>query len=254
LSAKGAQSDRRILIVGATSAIAAAAARRWAAAGAAFFLVARNDARLAETRADLEARGAARVEAHMLDVDRLDAHAAMLDAAFAALGRLDVALIATGTLPDQKASERDAGLAARALETNLVSLVHLTTLLANRMEGQGSGTIAVISSVAGDRGRASNYVYGAAKAGLSSFAEGLRARLFRAGVHVLLIKPGFVDTPMTAGLTLPQALVASPDLVARDILAAVERRRDVLYTPWFWRWIMAIIRAIPGPVFKRMSL
>jgi short-subunit dehydrogenase len=252
--AAAANPAKRILIVGATSAIALAAARRWAAAGAALFLVARNEARLAQAKGDLEARGAGRVDVHALDVDRLDQQGAMLEAAAAALGRIEVALIAAGTLPDQKACERDPALAARALATNAVSLIHLLTLLANRMEAEGSGTIAVISSVAGDRGRASNYVYGAAKAALSGFAEGLRGRLFKAGVHVLTIKPGFVDTPMTAGLALPRSLVASPDRVGLDIVAAVDRRRDVLYTPWFWRWVMAIIRAVPGPVFKRLPL
>lgn len=244
----------RVLVVGATSAIAGACARRWAERGASLMLVARNAERLAQAKADLEARGATRVLTHILDINSLDAQAAMLDAAFAALGEVDAALIAPGTLPDQGACERDPGLAVAEIATNAVSVIHLLLLLAPRMEKQARGAIAVISSVAGDRGRASNYVYGAAKAALSTFCEGLTARLFKAGVQLTTIKPGFVDTPMTASLRLPRALVASPDRVAGDILSALDRRRDVVYTPWFWAWIMLVIRSMPGFLLKRTRL
>lgn len=138
--------------------------------------------------------------------------------------------------------------------TNATAVIALLTRIANALEAQRSGALAVISSVAADRGRPSNYLYGSAKAALSAFCEGLNARLFKAGVHVLTIKPGFVSTPMTAGLPLPGPLVASPEKVSRDIVRAIDKRKDTLYTPWFWAIIMLIIRSVPKPVFKRTSL
>jgi short-subunit dehydrogenase len=138
--------------------------------------------------------------------------------------------------------------------TNALSTIALLTRLASLFEAQHSGTIAVISSVAGDRGRASNYVYGAAKAAVTTFCEGLRARLFKSGVHVLTIKPGFVDTPMTAGLALPKPLVATPEEVGKDIVRAVAQGKDLLYTPWFWSAIMLVVRSLPRFVIKRVSL
>jgi short-subunit dehydrogenase len=144
--------------------------------------------------------------------------------------------------------------AVREFNTNAVSIIALLTRFANIVEQQRRGTIAVISSVAGDRGRQSNYLYGSAKAALSTFCDGLRARLFKVGAHVVTIKPGFVATPMTAGLPLPGPLVATPEKVAGDIVRAIEKGKDVIYTPWFWWGIMLIIRSIPGRVFKRLSL
>jgi decaprenylphospho-beta-D-erythro-pentofuranosid-2-ulose 2-reductase len=245
---------KKILIVGATSAIAAACARIWAADKAEFFLVGRDAVKLDQTAADLNARGAGATHVHVLDLTQFDGHDAMLNACLAALGHIDVALIAHGTLPDQKACEQDAALAVREFSNNGLSVIALLTLLANRMEAQRRGTIAVISSVAGDRGRPSNYLYGAAKATVTTFCEGLRARLFKSGVHVLTIKPGFVDTPMTRGLPLPKPLVATPERVAHSIHKAILRSKDTIYTPWFWWPIMTIIKSIPSAVFKRTNL
>jgi short-subunit dehydrogenase len=244
---------KRIVIVGATSAIAQACARLWAVPGSRFFLVARNESRLQQTADDLVARGAA-AACWMLDVDDVSAHEPMWRAARESLGEIDTVLIAHGTLPDQKACEASVELSLREIHTNGLSTIALLTLIANSMEQQRSGSIAVISSVAGDRGRPSNYVYGAAKSMVSSFCEGLRARLHRSGVNVLTIKPGFVDTPMTAGLALPAALVSSPERVARDIDAAIASRASVLYTAWFWRWIMLVIKLIPVAIFRKLSL
>ena len=245
---------KKILIVGATSAIALACARLWAAEKAAFALVARDGVKLKQAADDLLARGATGTHTCVLDLNDFDRHGTALEECCAALGGVDIALIAHGTLPDQAACEIDVQLALREFSSNGLSVVAFLTLLANRMEGQGRGTIAVISSVAGDRGRASKYVYGAAKAAVSAFSEGLRGRLFRAGVHVLTIKPGFVDTPMTRGLPLPGPLVASPDRVAADICKAIERKIDTLYTPGFWAFIMLVIKLLPSFVFKRMKL
>jgi short-subunit dehydrogenase len=207
-----------------------------------------------QVAADLTARGAASVAAHRLDIDRLDDHAAMLADCAAHMDSIDIVLVASGTLPDQAACQRDPAVAVREFHTNALSLIALLTPIANRLEAQRHGTLAVISSVAGDRGRPSNYLYGSAKAALQAFLEGLRARLFKVGVHVVDVKPGFVATPMTAGLPLPGPLVATPEKVAKDIVRAVERKKDVLYTPWFWWGIMLIIRNVPRFVFKRASL
>ncbi|WP_250513763.1 SDR family oxidoreductase [Caballeronia sp. INDeC2] len=245
---------KNIVIVGATSAIAIACAREWAIKGARFFLVARNRERMEQVAADLTARGAASVAMHRLDIDKLDDHAAMLADCVAHMDSIDIVLVASGTLPDQAACQSDPAVAVREFHTNALSLIALITPLANRLEVQRHGTLAVISSVAGDRGRPSNYLYGSAKAALQAFLEGLRARLFKVGVHVVDIKPGFVATPMTAGLPLPGPLVATPEKVAKDIVRAVERKKDVLYTPWFWWGIMLIIRNVPRFLFKRASL
>jgi decaprenylphospho-beta-D-erythro-pentofuranosid-2-ulose 2-reductase len=244
---------KNILIIGATSAIATASARLWAIQGATFFLVGRTPDKLSQVAADLTARGAT-VHTHVLDLNHFDQHKAMLDTCYAALGQVDIALIAHGTLPDQKACELDAQLAVQEFNNNGLSVIALLTDLANRMEAQKSGCIAVISSVAGDRGRPSNYLYGAAKGAVTDFCSGLRGRLFKSGVQVLTIKPGFVDTPMTQGLALPKLLLVTPDKVAQDIVKAVEKRRDTLYTPWFWCFIMLIIIHIPGFIFKRLGL
>ncbi|WP_118182395.1 SDR family oxidoreductase [Paraburkholderia phosphatilytica] len=245
---------KNILIVGATSAIAHACARQWAQQGARFFLVARNSERLQQIADDLAARGAPLAATFRLDIDDLAQHATMLERCAAELGAPDIVLVAPGTLPDQAACQADATVAVREFATNAVSVIALLTPIANLLEAQKQGVLAVISSVAGDRGRPSNYLYGSAKAALSAFCEGLRARLFKAGVHLVTIKPGFVATPMTAGLPLPGPLVATADKVASDIVKAVEKRKDVLYTPWFWSLIMLIIRSVPQFLFKRASL
>lgn len=245
---------KNILIVGANSAIASACARIWAAEQARFFLVARNAGKLDQVAADLRARGSREVQTHILDMNDLPAQEAMLASAFASLGRVDVCLIAHGTLPDQAACQRDVDLALHEFSSNGLSVIALLTRLANRMEEQRTGSIAVISSVAGDRGRPSNYLYGTAKAAVSTFCEGLRARLFKVGVHVLLVKPGFVDTPMTQGLPLPKLLLATPEQVAKDITHAIDKRRNSIYTPWFWSLIMLLIRTLPTALFKKTNL
>jgi short-subunit dehydrogenase len=218
-----------------------------------FMLVARNPNRLTAVAQDLLTRGALAAETWVMDLDNTSAHKEMLAAAAERLGRIDLALIAHGVLGDQQAAEADFEIAAAILHTNFTSTVSLLTWLGNYFQAQRGGTLAVISSVAGDRGRKSNYVYGASKGALTIFLDGLRNRIDRDGVQVLTIKPGFVATPMTAHV--PQnALFASPDQVAHGILRAIERRRDVVYVPWFWAGIMLLVRAIPGFRFKKMNM
>lgn len=248
---------KRVLVIGATSAIAHAAARLWAAQGAALFLVGRNAGRLEANAADLKVRGAASAATYVLNARDDAAHAPMLTAAIAALGDIDIALIAHGTLPEQRACELDLALLRAEIETNGVSVCLLAQLLGNHFAAQAEGargTLAVIGSVAGDRGRQSNYVYGAAKGLVARFTEGLRNRLAKTGVQVLLVKPGFVDTPMTAEFEKKGLLWAQPEAIAAGILKAIDNRRDVVYLPWFWRFIMLVIRHIPERIFKKLSL
>lgn len=242
---------RSVLIVGATSAIAEATARRYAARGAALYLLGRDERRLAQIADDLNVRGAASVATGVLDVDRLDEHADALAQALRTLGEIDLALIAHGTLPRQSELDASVERTLQAFITNGLSTIALMTALAGQLERQGHGCLAVISSIAGDRGRASNAAYGAAKAAVTAYASALRQRAARRGVHVLTIKPGFVDTPMTAAL--PKGMLwAKPDAIAAGVVRAVAARRSVVYLPWFWRPIMFIVRALPEFVFKRM--
>jgi short-subunit dehydrogenase len=229
-------------------------ARRYAAAGAALFLVGRREAELQRLAADLEARGAEAVTVAAGDLADPTAHAALVEAAREALGEADAVVLAWGTLTEQARAEADPAYALAELETNFTAPAALLLHLARWLEPQGRGVIAVITSVAGDRGRQSNFVYGAAKGGLQRFVEGLRHRLFRHGIAVLDVRPGFVATPMTAHLPRGGPLWASPDAVAADIETAIARRRAVLYTPWFWRWIMTVITNVPRVVFHRSRL
>lgn len=243
---------RKVMIVGATSAIAEQVARLYALRGDDLFITGRNQQRLEALAADLKLRGAGKVETAVLDIDELSAHPGVLERAWNA-GEIDVVLVAPGTLPDQAACETSATLTVREFSTNGLSVIAFLTLVAQRMQSQGRGTIAAISSVAGDRGRQSNYVYGAAKGALSIFLGGMRQRLAKSGIAVVTIKPGFVDTPMTREFK-KGLLWANPQSVARGIIRAIDRRRNVVYLPWFWWGIMLIIRHVPEALFKRIRL
>ena len=244
---------RRILVMGATSAIAEATAREFAALGDAMFLVGRNADRLGAIADDLRLRGAVQVDTFVMDARELAGYGHLVDEATRRLGGLDTALIAHGTLTDQPAAAASSELMLEEFRINALSHMVLCTELGNRFEAQGRGCIAVISSVAGDRGRQSNYVYGAAKAAVTAFTSGLRQRLHGNGVHVLTIKPGFVDTPMTASFR-KGALWATPAQVAKTIVRAMQRGTPVLYTPWFWWAIMQIIKNVPETIFRKLKL
>ncbi|WP_334187244.1 SDR family oxidoreductase [Noviherbaspirillum sp.] len=244
---------QKILIVGATSAIAEATARRFAQQGAKLYLLARNQERMEGLARDLKIRGASSISHSVFDANNFDTHEAVLKRVIEELGGLDVVLIAHGTLGDQKACERDFKLALQEMNTNAISVMSLLTHLANFFEAQRSGSIAVISSVAGDRGRQSNYVYGTAKGAVSIFLQGLRNRLHKSGVNVLTIKPGFVDTPMTASFK-KGPLWASADTIAEGIVKSVSKRRNEVYLPGWWGGIMMIIKSIPEGIFRKLSL
>jgi short-subunit dehydrogenase len=239
----------RLAIYGATSAIAQALAREYAKGDCELVLVGRNAERLDAVAADLRVRGAGSVVIVVADL----AQVASLETVVAQAGAADVIVVAHGTLPSQAAATADAAFTVRALNENFVAQAALLTHVANALDAQGHGTLAVIGSVAGDRGRRTNYVYGSAKAGLNAFTEGLRHRLALRGVDVVLVKPGLVDTPMTADFR-KGPLWSAPERVARDIRRGIERGAAVVYTPWYWRWIMCVIRALPDAIFKRLSL
>ena len=246
----------RVIIFGATSAIAGATARIWAARGWSIYLVGRNAQKLQALEDDLRARASvdALVLSRVADLDLIDTHAALIEDAAIRLGGLDIALIAHGTLPDQTRCENDVGAMMAQMLTNGLSAMSLAGQLASRFEAQRQGCIAVITSVAGNRGRQSNYAYGAAKGMLIVFLEGLRNRMTPSAVGVVDIRPGFVDTPMTAAIPKSGPLWAGAERVAVDIVHGVDRHRGVIYTPWFWRYIMMIIRSIPDRIFNRLKL
>ena len=245
---------RRVLVLGATSGIAQAVARVYAAGGARLALVARSREHLSAVAADLTVRGAEVVLQRSADFCELERHRTLIAEAEQALDGLDVVLVAHGVLPDQQACQEDPRQAVAAWDTNFVSAATLMEAAAERLLAAGRGTLGVLSSVAGDRGRAANYVYGSAKSAMTAYASGLGQRLAGSGVTVLTIKPGPVDTPMLAGRTVSPRLVADVDVVGRRIHRALERGERLLYVPGKWRWIMAVIRALPIRLFERLKL
>jgi decaprenylphospho-beta-D-erythro-pentofuranosid-2-ulose 2-reductase len=244
---------KKILIIGATSAIAEATARIWAQRGDELFLVARNQERLNVITEDLKVRGSSGVHSYCMDANNFEEHLPMINTAYDVLCNIDIVLIAHGTLSNQKECEHSVELTMQEIKTNTLSVIALLTDLANRFEAKGSGTITVISSVAGDRGRASNYVYGSAKAMVTAFASGLRQRLHKSNVTVITIKPGFVNTPMTAEFKNGLLLV-KPATVAAKIVKAIDEKKSEVYVPAFWWTVMAVIKTIPNKMFKSLNL
>jgi short-subunit dehydrogenase len=242
-----------IVILGATSAIAEKVARLYARPENNLLLVARNQNALSAISNDLTVRGSEQVAMLTYDFDNLENIPELCEQISGIFKQIDILFIAYGTLPVQSECLSDVSLMQSEISLNYLSVVSILTVLSHVMTQQGSGVIAVVSSVAGDRGRKSNYIYGSAKGGLTIYLQGLRNELAAKGVHVLTIKPGFVDTPMTSGFK-KGLLWVKPEKVASDIVSAIENKKNVLYTPWFWRWIMLIIRLIPESIFKKMSL
>jgi decaprenylphospho-beta-D-erythro-pentofuranosid-2-ulose 2-reductase len=240
-----------VLVLGARSDIARAVAHRFAALGHPIQLAARNAVSLAADKADLELRYRVAVTLHDFDALANATHAAFLDA----LPELPaIAICAVGYMGYQAPNEHDINAAIHVMRTNYIGPASVMAHLANRFVTRGSGTLVGISSVAGERGRATNYIYGSAKAGFTAFLSGLRNRLASHDVHVITVLPGFVVTRMTEGLDLPARLTAQPDEVAGAIVRAIAKRRNVVYVLPIWWMIMAIIRNIPEQVFKRMKL
>jgi len=241
--------SERVVIFGATSAIAVEIARAYAARSARLFLVARNADRLAAVVAEFGPVCLGSISADLTDTRQSDE---LVQRARAALGELDVAVVAHGYLGDQLASERDLAEARRIVDTNLMSVIGLVIPLANYFEARRAGHLAVLGSVAGERGRPRNYTYGAAKGALAIYLQGVRARLAGCGVGVHLVKLGPVDTPMTVEHR-KNVLFARPPGVANAIVRAIDAGRAEPYVPWFWWWIMAVVRAVPDALFRRIG-
>ena len=240
-----------VLVLGATSRIAQQIARDYAAAGEALFVAARDGDEAERIAADLRVRHG--VDAHSASFDARDfeAHPALIADVAEALGGIDIAVVAFGDMGNQQASEGDFEKARSVLEVNYVGAVSLCEALARHMSSRGRGSIVGITSVAGDRGRSSNYYYGSAKGGFSLYLQGLRGRMHRAGVHVMTVKLGLVDTPMTYGMKT-RIPIASPESVSRAVIRAQRKRKDTLYYPAFWRFVMFAVKAVPERLFKRL--
>ena len=243
-----------IFISGATSAIAQAWARLPAAKGAAFYLLGRDAEKLEAVKKDLLARGARDVLVHTADLALPQDYDNIVNQLYSHWSRVDIALFAQGNLPDQQALLSDMNAVRSVFELNAMSYMLPANLIGARMAQAGSGAIVLISSVAGDRGRQSNFFYGTSKAAVTCFAQGFRNHLHKFGVQVLTVKPGFVDTPMTAAIKKGGPLWATPEQIAHCIENGLQKKRDVIYAPWFWQIIMRVIQHLPEAIFKRLSL
>lgn len=243
----------KIVVIGATSGIAQECCQQWAKRGDQLFLVARHTERLNTLAQDIAVRSGQSCGQFVMDVTAESLFSECVAQAKQFLGHIDIVLLAHGVLPDQANCEASFQAFNQQFQINALSVMDLCLLFANEFEQQGHGDIAVISSVAGDRGRQSNYAYGAAKAAVSTFLQGLGNRMHKKGVNVLTIKPGFVDTPMIADMK-KGFLVANAKPVAKAIVQAIDKKKAILYVPWFWWGIMKIIKSIPERIFKRLSL
>jgi len=242
-----------VLILGAVSAIARATASALAAKGHSLYLAGRDMDELSRLALDIKIRYGVNVRFGYFDGGEYGSHGKFQQDVLAQMGGLEGVVAAFGYLGDQQAAVRDFGEGEKIIRINFTGVCSILSHCANYLETEKKGFIIGITSVAGDRGRQSNYFYGAAKGGMSLFMQGLRNRLFPTGVRVITIKPGFVDTSMTFGMQ-GLFLVASPRYVGERIARSLERRKDIVYIPWFWQYIMWIIRMIPEPLFKRLKL
>ncbi|MDG4650556.1 SDR family oxidoreductase [Roseibacterium sp. SDUM158017] len=243
--------NKPVLILGAASGMARAIARAFAAGGHDIMLAARNVSRLEDDRADLATRHGVEVTLHEFDALALET----LGDFVAGLPELPhVAVSAIGAMGTQQENAADPTAGAMVMRANFEGPAAILAHLANAMEARGSGTLVGISSVAGERGRSSNYVYGSAKAGFTAFLSGLRNRLAKKGVHVVTVLPGFVATAMTEGMDLPERLTAQPEEVGAAVLKAVRTGRNVIHVRPIWRIVMMVIKSIPEPVFKKTSI
>jgi decaprenylphospho-beta-D-erythro-pentofuranosid-2-ulose 2-reductase len=242
-----------VLIIGATSSIARSAAHAFAAKGHPLFLAARDEEELSRIATDIKIRYQVEAKYGYFNGEDYGEHLSFLQRVIQQMGSMEGVLLAFGDLGDQKVAQNDFADALKIINTNYTGACSILTHCANYLGMQGSGFIIGITSVAGDRGRQSNYIYGSAKGGLNIFLEGLRNRLFHAGVRVITIKPGFVDTAMTFGKP-GLFLVASPQYVGEKIAKTIDKSKDVVYIPWFWGFIMWIIKSLPESIFKRLKL
>lgn len=242
----------RAIILGATSGIAEATARIYAAEGAALLLAARNAGRLGQLAADLRLRGAARVKTAVLDLADADPARHLADFA-TTLGGVDHIIIAYGVLLDQAKAEQDGARAAEMIAVNFASTAGWALAAANLLEAQGSGSLVVLGSPAGDRGRRKNYIYGATKAGVATLVQGIAHRFAGMGPRAVVLKPGPTATAMTDNLPGRRSRLATPEEIAHAVRRAADRGGPVQYAPAKWRLIMRIVREIPAPIFDKLN-
>ncbi len=247
------QALKSVIVFGATSTVAKCLIRQLAEAGSVLYLVARNQELLKVVCDDAIARGAKACSFNVMEFDQESNYEQVFDLASKDIGVLDTCIIAHGTLSDQQACETSEEVMLEELENNMLSYLKIMRFAGNLLMEHKRGMIIPIVSVAGDRGRQSNYLYGSAKAAVATYASGLRNRLHPYGVHVLTVKPGFIDTAMTAHLK-KGLLWAQPEAVSSAILKAAQKRVNILYVPFFWYYIMLIIKLIPEQIFKRLKL
>ncbi len=240
-----------LLLLGAKSDMATALARKYAGEGYDIQLAARDAGRLLTLQLDLSIRYGINCSLHEFDAADINTHKNFL----LTLPQLpDLTICVFGYLGDQTLAESDWMECNRIIQVNYTGALSVLNIIANASIEAKKGAIVGISSVAGDRGRQSNYFYGSAKAGFTTYLSGLRNRLFQYGIHVMTVKPGFVYTRMTEGMPLPRPLTATPEQVADRIFAAMKKKKNTIYVKWFWRWIMLVIKIIPEPVFKKLKL
>lgn len=244
---------KNIVVFGATSMIAQEVSKKLICDDSNVYLFARNNESIERVEQDLLSRGVGNIYVNYFEALDFNSHDKYINDVFSTLGTVDVFLIAYGSLSDQEKCQGDARLAINEININGLSVVSLLTNVANRMENQGFGNITVITSVAGDRGRQSNYVYGCAKGMVSIFLEGLSQRLRKSDVHVLDIKPGFVETPMTMGFK-KNFLWSKPEFVAKIIVNRIRKKKNFSYVPLYWWLIMTVIKRIPKVIFNKLKL
>lgn len=240
-----------VLLLGASSDMAIAIAKKYASAGYAIQLAARNATRLQPLQSDLTIRSGATCTLHEFDAESPGSHPAFFESLTT---KPDISICIFGYLGDQQRAQSDWTECERIIQVNYTGAVSILNIIANHYAAQQTGVIAGVSSVAGERGRQSNYIYGSAKAGFTAYLSGLRNRLFHDKVHVVSVQPGFVYTRMTEGLPLPKLLTAKPEDVAATVFKAIEKKKNIVYVKWFWRWIMLIIKSIPEFMFKKLKM
>lgn len=244
---------KNLVIFGANSSIALEFAKLFASEKANFHLYARNLSKLEANKKELIARGAKSVQVAAFEATNIESHQQLIHQSFKDLGTVDIFFIAYGSLPNQKLCQEDSNISIHELNTNGVSVISILIFAANKMEVQGFGNITTITSVAGDRGRRSNYLYGSAKGMVSIFLQGLDHRFSNSDVHILDVKPGFVDTPMTSGL-IKGPLFSKPEKIAKIIKKRISKKSSFSYAPSYWYFVIKVIKLIPKFIFNRLKI
>jgi len=243
--------EKTVLILGGNSDVGKSIARDFSKLGSNIILTSRKEGQLDSLKSDLEIRYSIKCDLEFFDVLDFNSHKSFYNNL---KKKPDIVISCIGYLDNQEKSENNFDESLKSIQTNFTGLVSILNILSNDFENRKSGIIVGISSVAGDRGRGSNYIYGSSKSAFTSYLSGLRNRLFKSGVKVITVKPGFIKTKMTKHLDLPEILTASPNDISSDIIKSIKDKKNIIYTKWFWKWIMIIIESIPEFIFKKLKL